>query len=496
MVERVRAVILGAGFGGITVGHHLRQAGIEDFVILEEADAVGGTWRDNTYPGCACDVPVALYQLSFAPSLHWSHLFPRWNELRAYIEQVVDMCGLRGHLRLGDGGRSAVWDGTRASWTVRTAAGRVYEADIFVPALGQLNRPQLPDIAGRESFAGPAFHSARWDHSVDLGGRRVGVIGSAASAVQLIPEVARVAGHLTVFQRSPNWLLPRNDRAITDLEKQIMLTALDVAMMGRELIYWNAEKVFWQAFQYTELGRSYLTEQSRMHLEAQIADPELRARLTPDYPIGTRRVLFCDDYYPALQQPNVTLETASIAHIDPGGVTMADGTRHDLDVLVFATGFETTGWKWSCDVVGEGGRTLAQAWASDGPEAYLGITAAGFPNLFMTYGPNTNLGHNSITFMIERQAEYIARCVTGMAERGVAAMTPSVAAQARFNAALQQRLAGTAWADPAAGSWYKTASGRITQNWGDTCEAYRAAVAEVAWEGFEMVAAQVSANAM
>ncbi len=476
-------VVVGAGLGGLCVGAQLKKAGFNDFVILEKAGRVGGTWRENTYPGCACDTPVAVYQFSFARTLNWSHLFPRAVEVQRYTEDVADLCGLRSHLRLGEGGASIVWDDARALWRVTTTTGELLEAQAVVTALGQLNRPQFPEIPGREDFAGPSFHSALWDHNVDLSGRRVAVIGSAASAVQLIPEVAKVASHLTVFQRSANWVLPRLDREVTEAEKRVLATAPEVTLSEREHLYLVSDVLFWQAFQYTEEGRAFYTEMASNHLKMQVPNEELRRKLTPEYPIGCKRVLFADDYYPALMQPNVSLVTEGIARIVPSGVVDNDGVTHPADVLVYATGFETTGWYWSMDVTGRKGLTLREAWKR-GPEAYLGITVTNFPNLFMVYGPNTNLGHNTITFMIERQAEYIVKCLDRMSKSNLASIEITREAQERFNRELQARLAKTTWADPHCSSWYKTADGRITQNWAGHTREYRQATQEVAWADY------------
>lgn len=487
MPQSNRAVIIGAGLGGICAGVHLRRAGIDDFTIIERENEPGGTWRDNTYPGCACDVPVLLYQFSFAPSLQWRHVFPRAPEMKRYVNDVIDNFGLRSHLRGGDGAASARWDDQRCRWTVRTQQGAEFDTEAVIVALGQLNRPMLPEIEGRDSFAGPAFHSARWDHSVPLEGKRVGVIGCAASAVQLIPEVAKVAGHLTVFQRTPNWLLPRMDREISQEEMALLVTAPHVAELAREQIYQSADYLFWQAFSWTPEGRAAFTKQSTMHLEAQVPDPELRRKLTPNYPVGCKRVLYADDYYPALLRPNVALETGAIERITADGVQIRSGAHHALDVLVFATGFETTGWHWPFEVTGRAGK-LADAW-KDGPEAYLGITTAGFPNFFMLYGPNTNLGHNSITFMLERQSEYIVQALGEMRQRTLSAMEPSREAQDRFNREVQQALAARTWADPSCNSWYKNAAGRNTQNWHSHTRDYAAATKTVNFDDYVVRAA-------
>ncbi len=483
MSRKPSVAVIGAGLGGLAAGIKLKEAGIDDVVILEKAAKVGGTWRDNSYPGCCCDVPVALYQYSFAPSLKWSHLFPRYNEIQQYTEDLADNFGLRPHLHLGEETKSAVWDDARAVWKLTTSAGKTYEANAIVAALGQLNRPQLPEIEGRDSFAGPAFHSARWDHSVKLDGKRVAVIGSAASAVQIIPEVAKVAKHLTVFQRTPNWVIPRLDRPITEEEKALAMTAPHVAMMGRDLIYQNADHLFWQAFSWTKEGRDAYTRVALNHMAEQVADPELRKKLTPDYPIGCKRILIADDYYPALMQPNVELVTDKIARITPKGIETKDGTKHDFDVIVYATGFETTGWHWSVDVVGKGGRRLNDEWAET-PQAYLGITVAKFPNMFVLYGPNTNLGHNSITFMLERQVEYAVKAITAMHARDLAAVEVKQAAQESFNRDLQKALEKTTWADPHCRSWYKNAQGHITQNWSSHTRDFAAATEHVKWEDY------------
>lgn len=489
MGAKQSVVIVGAGLGGLCAAIKLKEAGYSDVTILEKADRVGGTWRQNTYPGCSCDVPVALYQFSFAPGVHWTHTFPSSAEVQTYAEQLADQFQLRPHLFLNEGAASARWDETDHCWVIETTAGRTLRSGALIAALGQLDRPRIPAIAGQEDFTGAAFHSAGWDHSVDLAGKSVCVIGSAASAVQLIPEVAKVAGHLTVFQRTPNWIGPRRNVPVTDAEKALMMTnplmAMDMGARQRQLIFDNADTFFWQAFSWTPEGRAAFRQIALDHLEQQVPDLELRAKLIPDYPVGCTRYLFADDFYPALMRANVTLETSGIAHITADAVIAQDGTRHAADVIIYATGFETTQWKWSVDVTGAGGLKLADAWA-DGPDSYLGLTVAGFPNLFILYGPNTNLGHNSITFMIEQQVAYAIQALNGLAARGGRAMSVSRDAQDRFQARLQAELGTTTWADPACHSWYKNDAGKITQNWSGNCRAYQDAVKTVAWDDYEI----------
>lgn len=485
-----RIAVIGAGLGGLTAAIKLREAGHSDIQIFDRNDRVGGTWAENTYPGCACDVPVALYQLSFAQSVNWTRLYPSGPEIQAYAEEVADRFQLSQSLRLADPVREAHWSDETKSWSIKTESGRTMEADVVIGALGQLNRPKWPEIEGLDAFKGVKMHSSRWDHSVSLEGKRIGIIGSAASAVQIVPEIAKTAAHVSVFQRTANWMIPRNDQAVPPEQLMLMGTQPEMAeklgAMNRQMIYENADYFFWQAFQWTEEGRAAYTRIAMDHLESQVDDPELRKKLTPDYPIGCKRILICDDFYPTLQEDHVDLVTDGIERITETGVVTADGAQHDFDILVFATGFETTEWKWSLDVTGAGGKTLNDAWA-DAPEAYLGITVADFPNLFVLYGPNTNLGHNSITFMLEQQVGYIVKALQAAGEKGAKALVPSKAAQDAFNEQLQADLGNTVWADPHCNSWYKDDQGRVTQNWSNHTRAYAEAVSKVKLEDYELI---------
>jgi cation diffusion facilitator CzcD-associated flavoprotein CzcO len=489
MNKDTQIVIIGAGLGGLAAAIKLKEAGYQNLVILEKADRVGGTWAQNTYPGCSCDVPVALYQFSFAPAIHWTNTYPTSSEVQAYAEQLVEGFGLGAHLKLCSESTSAIWDETASQWTVTTRDGQIFKAGTVISALGQLNRPMTPKFEGQSDFQGATMHSAAWDHSVDLSGKHVGVIGAAASAVQLIPEVAKVAGHLTVFQRTPNYVGPRNDRPIRASEVAMLMSdpvaAMDMGARTRQLTFDTADTFFWKAFSWTPEGRAAYSEIARDHLEKQISDPDLRAKLTPDYPAGCKRYLFADNFYPALRQPNVALETEAIKAFNDRGITTTDGQQHDLDVIIYATGFETTGWNWSLQIEGTSGQKLNQVWA-DGPKAYLGITTAGFPNFFMLYGPHTNLGHNSITFMMEQQIGYIVQALDGLAAKSALVMEVTPMAQSRFFEMLQSQLAKTVWADPSCHSWYKNDKGEITQNWGDSCTAYAKAVQDVVWGDYRV----------
>ena len=489
-MEKTRVVIMGAGLGGLGAGVKLKEAGIDDFLIFERNPKVGGTWYENKYPGCCCDTPVALYQFSFFKSPKWNYLYPRSAEIQIYAEEMVEVYQLESHLRLAEAAIQATWDANTCLWHVKTNSGREITANAIIAALGQLNRPAFPDIEGRDRFEGPSMHSARWNETVALKDKRVGVIGSAASAIQLIPEVAKDASALTVFQRSANYVIPKIDRKITAEEKALMSTVPEIAKnLGqhqRKMMYDHSEYFYWQTFSWTEEGRASFSRVALNHLAENVSDPELLKKLTPDYPIGCKRILVANDFYPAMMRDNVSLVTDGIARITQKGVETSEGTHHPCDVLVFATGFETTGWNWSLDVTGSQGQRLQDMW-SEGPEAYHGITVAGFPNFFLLYGPNTNLGHGCITNMLELEVAYTINALQTLEAQKAKALTPTLEAQARFNQQLQKNLSQRVWADPHCTSWYKNAEGKITQNWSDNINTYADGTSNIVLSDYEFM---------
>src|SRR5215470_9684256 len=424
-----RVVVVGAGFGGIGMAVALKQAGIEDFVVLDKADDLGGIWRDNSYPGLCCDVPSRLYSYSFRP-WRWSRRFPPREEILAYLHGLVAERGLGPHLRFGHEVEAAEFDEGRGIWNLTLADGGTLQATTIVCAVGQLGRPALPDISGRDEFAGPWWHSARWDHDVDLTGQQVAVVGTGASAIQFVPEIAKIAGHVDVYQRTAPYVLPKADRPYGETEQ---------ALYDRLPVVRKADRL--RTFLYGELLTSGFVVSPKLlagprmlwlrQLRA-ISDPGLRARCVPDYVMGCKRVVFSNDWYPTLARPDVELVTDRVERIEPGGVA-AGGTLRPADVIIYGTGFRTTEFLAPMSVTGPGGRPLGEAWR-DGAEAYLGITVAGFPNFFLLYGPNTNLGGNSIIYMLEGQIRYVAGALRALREQRLRWLTVRPEVQAEFNA--------------------------------------------------------------
>lgn len=448
--------ILGAGAGGLAMGIRLKRLGVHDFTIYERSDGVGGTWRDNTYPGAACDVPSHLYSFSFEPNPNWSRTFATQPEILAYLEGCADRYGLRPHLRCRTPIREARWSDDAARWELTTAEGTVETADVLVSALGMLNVPYTPEIPGLERFRGRAFHSARWDHDHDIHGRRVAVIGTGASAIQFVPAIAPTVDHLTVFQRSPTWIRPKIDPEYTEADRRRFARAPWRARLHRWNVWFAYERSI--RFRSDDPQTAAATDFARSYLERKVADPELRTALTPDHPVGCKRPLISRDYYPALQRENVRVVTAPVTEILPTGVRTADGEEHRVDTIVFGTGFLANRYLSSIEIHGRGGRRLHDDW-SRGAEAYLGLSVPGYPNFFMLYGPNTN-GVNSILFMHEAQARYVGQAVRLLGRTGKRTLEVRSPVMTRYNRRLGRQLEGTVWA-AGCSNYFRTPEGKI-----------------------------------
>jgi cation diffusion facilitator CzcD-associated flavoprotein CzcO len=456
MSDSPSIVILGAGMSGVCMGITLKRAGIDSFVIVEKSSAVGGTWWDNIYPGAQCDVRSHLYSFSFELKPDWSRVFAPSREIQEYVEHCVGKYGLRRHLRLNTTLTEARYDSAHARWLLRTGAGETLKAQVFICSVGPLNRPRFP--AGIDAFRGEVMHSSRWNARYDFAGKRVVMIGSAASAVQIVPPLAEAAAQLTIFQRTPSWILPRPDREYTALEK-FLLRAPPLARLNRWWHYWVHEARF-AAFKGRGPMYRLMTFLANRHRCEQVTDPVLREKLRPDYPMGCKRILITSNYYPALCRPNVELLTQEAAGFTADGVIAADGAVHAADAIVCATGFVTTELLAGLPVYGAAGTTLIDA-TGGGAEAYRGVTVAGFPNFFMLLGPNTGTGHTSVLIPIEAQARYILKCLRELVRRGQSSLDVRPEVMAEHNRRLQVRLARTVWASPACRSWYKTAAGKV-----------------------------------
>ena len=464
-----RVVVIGAGFAGIGMAAALRQAGIEDFLVVDRASDIGGTWRDNTYPGLCCDVPSNLYSFSFRPG-RWSRRFPPRAEILAYLRTLTEERGLSPYLRLGSGVTAAEFDEPSGTWNLTLDTGERLQASAVVSAVGQLTRPAFPDIPGRDEFAGPSWHSARWDHNVGLSGKRVAVIGTGASAIQFVPEVAKTAAHLDVYQRSAPYVLPKSDRPYGDAEQR-MFERLPVVRKADRLRIFLYGELLTSGFVLSPKFLAAPMQMWRRQLRTQISDPGLRERCVPDYVMGCKRVLFSNDWYPALARPNVDLVTVPIARIAGDGVITADGTHRPADVIIYGTGFQSLDFLAPMSVTGLGGRRLDEAWR-DGAEAYLGITVSGFPNFFMLYGPNTNLGGNSIIYMLEGQIGYVAGALRALDAERLDWLDVRPDVQDSFNAWVTTASRTSVW-ESGCHNWYTTASGRNTNNWPDHTFLYR-----------------------
>ena len=467
-----RIVIVGSGFAGLGMAIGLKRAGIEDFVVLERADDLGGTWRDNTYPGCACDIPSNLYSFSFAPNPDWTRLFSGQPEILAYLHGCAERYRITPHLRYGHELLEARWDSPTSRWHLETSRGAI-TAQVLIAATGPLSEPARPALPGLDSFAGTVFHSAGWDHGHDLTGRRVAVVGTGASSIQFVPRIAAQVGQLYVFQRTAPWIVPRPDRAVTPTEARLFRVAPGAQAARRAASYAIRELTgFGLRGNPRLLAR--MSKLAAAHLAGQVADPVLRARLTPDYTIGCKRILISSDFYPALQRDNVELATSRIARVRPDAVVTDDGTERPVDTVILATGFHVADKPAGRRLRGRDGRLMSAVWAGSA-QAYLGTTVAGFPNLFLLVGPNTGLGHNSIVYMIESQIAYVLAGLRAMARAGVSVVEVRPEVQDAFNRRMQDDMAGTVWTAGGCASWYLDSGGRNTTLWPRSTWAFRRA---------------------
>ncbi|MGI5139432.1 MULTISPECIES: flavin-containing monooxygenase [unclassified Streptomyces] len=486
-VPHVRVAVVGSGFGGLGAAVRLRREGITDFVVLERAGSVGGTWRDNSYPGCACDVPSHLYSFSFAPNPDWPRTFSGQEHIRAYLEHVADLYGLRPHIRFDSEVKLMTWDTERLHWTIETSGGSL-TADVVVSATGPLSDPKVPDIPGLDGFPGKIFHSARWDHDYDLRGKRVAMVGTGASAIQIVPEIQQVVGSLTLFQRTPPWVMPRVDRAISGLERRLH-RALPFTTGLRRGLLWGIRELQVQAFTKHPDELGLIERLARRNIARGIKDPALRARLTPDYRIGCKRILLSNSYYPALSRPNVDVVASGLSEVRGSTLVAADGTEAEVDAIVFGTGFHVTDMPIAERVVGADGRTLAAAW-SQGMRSLRGATAAGFPNWMTIIGPNTGLGNSSMILMIESQLNYMADYVRQLdVLGGRVALDARTEAVDAWNHTVQERMKRTVWNTGGCTSWYLDASGRNTTIWPGTTTEFRSATRRVDLGEYEVVRA-------
>ncbi len=453
--------IVGAGFSGLGLAVRLKEEGYQDFVILERADDLGGTWRDNEYPGCACDIPSHVYSFSFELNPNWTQSYATQPEIYAYLRRVADHYGLHRHIRYGHEVIDAGWDNENQQWQIQTTAGPV-EARFLIAASGPLSEPSVPDLPGLGSFQGHTFHSATWDHEYSLEGKRVAVVGTGASAIQFVPQIQPQVSQMHIFQRTPPWLVPRNNRNLGRLERLLMRRLPFALKIRRGTIFSMQESRFFGFRNPRFMRLPKLVAQA--HLRRQVKDPELRRKLTPDYVIGCKRILISSDYYPALAQPNVEVVTSGVVEVRANSVLDGEGREYEVDTILFGTGFQVTDPPIARHLRGKDGRTLAEHWQG-GMQAYQGTTVAGFPNLFFMLGPNTGLGHNSMIYMIESQLNYVVDALRSLRAHGAVEFDVKPEVQNGFNEQIQRDMEGSVWTAGHCRSWYLDANGRNSTVW-------------------------------
>ncbi len=459
--RHTRVAIVGSGFGGLGTAIRLTQEGERDFLVFERAEQLGGVWRDNSYPGCACDVESHLYSFSFARNPSWSRAYSPQAEILQYLRDCAARFGLAPHLRLGHAITEVAWDADVQRWRLGTSRGE-FTADVLVAAVGALSEPKLPALPGLATFAGKTFHSARWNHDVELAGKAVAVVGTGASAIQFVPAIQPTVGSLALFQRTPPWVLPRNDRALSERRKELLRASplAQRAVRAGIFAYREASALAFLDKRVGKLAQRY----AMRYLEDTVEDPVLRAKLTPSYALGCKRVLISDNYLPALAKPNVDVITDSIREVVPTGIVTEDGRTHAVDTIIFGTGFHVQDYPFARAIRGREGKTLDAVWNGK-MVAHLGTTISGFPNLFILQGPNTGLGHSSVILMIESQIEHLLGALRHMKTHAIGAVEPTPAAQAAFVADVEKRTEGTVWTSGGCDSWYLDQSGRNSTLW-------------------------------
>ncbi|NBH01650.1 NAD(P)/FAD-dependent oxidoreductase [Amycolatopsis sp. SID8362] len=458
MTERFKVVIVGTGFSGLGQAIQLEKAGIRDYVILEKATEVGGTWRDNSYPGCACDVQSHMYSFSYEQNPDWSRSFSPQPEIFEYLKGVADKYRLREKIRFGVELTGAHWDERERRWTATTKDGREFVAQFLVSGVGGLHIPQVPELPGIGKFKGQTWHSAQWNHEYDLRGKKVAVVGTGASAVQFVPKIAPDVAELTLFQRTPPWIMPKPDHAMPSWARTLFKRVPGTQRAYRNALYWFLEV---RAVGFN--GHPAIMKAGELiakrHIAKGVKDPSLRKKVTPDYTMGCKRVLISNDYYPALNRPNVDVNTSGIKEVKAHSIVDAAGVEHEVDAIIYGTGFKVTDALEYLDITGVDGRDLAKEWAAEGMRTHKGITVSGFPNLFFLLGPNTALGHNSVVFMIESQSKYVVDAIKLAESRDAAALDVRPGVQDKFQEEIQDKLVKGVWTQGGCKSWYLDAKG-------------------------------------
>ncbi len=477
-------IIIGTGFSGIAMAIKLKEQGINNFVILEKAKEVGGTWRENTYPGAECDIPSALYSFSFEPNPNWKYKWSMQPQILEYIKHVAKKYALYPHIQFQQEMVSAKWIAEEGCWEIHTKQRDVFKVKALISAIGQLHHPSTPDFKGKNLFEGDSWHSAQWDHRIPLEGKTVGVIGNAASAVQFIPEIAKTAGKVVIFQRSANWMLPKQDRVYKNWEKKLVARFPILLKMYRLKLWLLGGGLFLLMKKGRSLLRKFYQKQTINYIKEHIQDPKIIKALTPLYPFGAKRVLFSDTYYPALARPNVDLVTGGVQEITKDGVVAGDGNTYHVDALIYSTGFKTNPFLLGLDIQGKNGVSIQEQW-KDGPINYLGMTISQFPNLFIMYGPNTNLGHNSIILMSEAQANYIAQCIQKLEKEEWKTIEVKSSVMNAYHQTTQERLKEMIW-NSVEDSWYRSANGNIPNNYPGRTMEYIRVTKEVDFDAYDV----------